>query len=353
MTEKATATAMVTSTPTPTATTTPAPTPTPTSTRLPTAAQIDGLENVPQKFNNCGPSNLSIALSFFGYEAHQLDIAAILRPNYDDRNVSPGELIRYVNERTPLRASVYSGGDLNTLKRLIAAGIPVTIEKGLIPNERDGWMGHYLTLFAYDDAVQEFYSMDTYLGPWDGSGRAESYETVQRYWGHFNYTFFVVFTGEMQARVEEALGPTLLDPMAMWQAAGLKANVEIQSEDENAFAWFNLGTSLTQLGQLTGQQVYFNNAVVAYDRAREIGLPPRMLWYQFEPYIAYLEAGRIDDVLDLTSATMIGGGWDVEETHLYRGHALRAKGDEAGARAAYRQALQINPNFQAAQEALE
>lgn len=350
---EAAATTTVTPSPTPTATAIPSPTATPTVEPLPESARVEGLANIPQKFNNCGPTNLSVVLEFYGNPVHQLDIAAILRPNYDDRNVSPAELVRYVREQTPLQATLHSGGDLPLLKRLIASGFPVIIEKGLVPSEREGWMGHYLTVFAYDDAAAEFYSMDTFLGPWDGSGRAASYEAILRDWRHFNYTFLVVYPPERESQVQEILGPTLLDPLAMWQNAAYRARTETETAVDDAFGWFNLGTSLTRLGQLTGQQAFYVNAAVAYDRAREIGLPARMLWYQFDPYVAYLAVGRTDDVLVLANATMIGGGRDVEETHLYRGHALKAQGDEAGATAAYRQALQLNPGFSLAQQALD
>jgi Tfp pilus assembly protein PilF len=72
-----------------------------------------------------------------------------------------------------------------------------------------------------------------------------------------------------------------------------------------------------------------------------------MLWYQFKPYTAYLEVGRTDEVLALTLSAQ-----DVEETHLYRGHALLAAGDERGAERSYRRALQINPNYFLAEAAL-
>ena len=182
----------------PTTTPTPTPTNTPTPTPLPASAQIEGLTITPQKFNNCGPTNLSLALNFYGHEVDQLEIAAVLKPNYDDRNVSPDELAAYVNEQTPLRAAVYSGGSLALLKQFIAAGFPVIVEKGLFPGEWEGWMGHYLTVYGYDDAAQTFTSMDTFLGPWDGSGRTDSYETMAEFWGHFNGTFLLVYPPERE-----------------------------------------------------------------------------------------------------------------------------------------------------------
>ncbi len=196
--------------------------------------------------------------------------------------------------------------------------------------------------------------MDTFLGPWDGSGRADSYETIAQYWKHFNYTFFIVYPPEQEAVIENILGPAFLDPISMWQNAALGAQAETEADPDDAFAWFNLGSSLTQMGTMTGQTEFFNSAVIAFDKAREIGLPARMLWYQFDPYIAYLAAGRIEDVLLLTSVTLNNeGGQNVEETYLYLGHAYLAKGDIIRARSAYREARRLNTSFAQAQLALE
>lgn len=337
----------------PTHTPTPTITPTPSSTPPPTTFIIAGIENMPQKFNNCGPANLSLTLAFYGHEVHQLDIAALLKPNEDDRNVSPKEMAAYVNEHTPLRAAVYSGGSISLLKQFIAAGYPIIIEKGLLPSEWEGWMGHYLTVYGYDDAAQEFISMDTYLGPWDGGVHTDSYESMAEDWRHFNYTFVVVYPVAKETAVHTLLPPPFTDPQQMWQQAAQTAQADTDSQPDDAFAWFNLGTSLTHLGQLTGQIEFYENAAAAFDRARTIGLPRRMLWYQFQPYVAYLAVGRHEDVLTLATATEISeGGRNVEETFLYTGHAYLAAGNVVQARIDYAKAIQLNPNFAAAEQAL-
>jgi tetratricopeptide (TPR) repeat protein len=303
--------------------------------------------------NNCGPANLSINLNFYGLESTQFDVADVVKPHYDDRNVSPEELVAYVNQRTSLRATLYRGGDLLLLKRLIAAGFPVVIEKGYEPDNWQGWMGHYLTLFGYDEMKSSFISMDTFLGPWDGSGRSYSYEEIQRYWEHFNFAFYVVYEPEQEIALQKVIGPTLIKTEDMWRSAVRKALDKAEAEPENAFAWFNLGSSLSQLAAATGESRFYGAAVTAFDQARLIGIPPRMLWYQFQLYEAYLEVGRFDDVLALTETILEDtGGQDVEETFLYRGHALLAKGDSAGATTAYRRAVELNPQHQAAREAL-
>ncbi|MEZ4519713.1 MAG: C39 family peptidase [Chloroflexota bacterium] len=92
------ATESPTSPPTPTPTSVP-PTPTARPT-YPPSTYLEGLAIIPQKFNNCGPTNLTMVLRYYGIEADQLDIASVIRPNYEDRNVSPEELAAYVREQT-------------------------------------------------------------------------------------------------------------------------------------------------------------------------------------------------------------------------------------------------------------
>ena len=338
---------------TPSPTNTPTPTALPTAVPLPRQARIDGLEILPQGFNNCGPANLTINLNFYGNPTTQVEAAAFLKPNREDRNVSPWQMVDYVNEQTNLRAFVGSGGDLELIKRFLANGLPIVIEKGYeLPTE--GWLGHYLTMFAYDDDKQEFLSLDTNLGPWDGSGRVDSYETVNYYWQQFNYTFFVVYPPEKETLVQSLLGQGMIDREAMWRKAAERAQVEIEVDPQNGFAWFNLGTNLTRLGEMTGEAAFYENGAAAFDQARLVGVPPRIVWYQFRPYIAYMKVGRFQEMIDLADIVLeTQGGRNVEETYLYKGHALAFLGDGPGAVAAYEQSLRLNENFYPAQWALD
>ena len=334
-------------------TTTPLPTNTPTPVPLPAQVRIEGLEIIAQGFNNCGPANLTINLNFYGNPTTQAEAAAFLKPNREDRNVSPWQMVDYVNERTDMRAFIASGGDMEMLRRLLAAGFPVVIEKGYeLPGE--GWLGHYLTLFGYDDAAQEMVSLDTNLGPWDGSGRYDAYEEIEKYWQQFNDTFFVVYPPEKEQQVYDILGAEMVDPATMWQNAAEKAQAEIDDAPENAFAWFNLGSSLTRLGEFTGEVAFYENGAAAFDQAFILGLPPRILWYQFRPYIAYMKVGRYQEMIDLADAMLeTQGGRNVEETYLYKGHALAFLGKGPEAVSAYEQALRLNENFYPAQWALD
>ena len=71
-----------------------------------------------------------------------------------------------------LRVEYRVGGDIETLKRLIAAAYPVMIEgtRSLNPDDTgwpddDLWAAHYLLLTGYDDATQTFTVQDASCGP--------------------------------------------------------------------------------------------------------------------------------------------------------------------------------------------
>ncbi len=335
-------------------TTTPTPAPTPTLAPLPVRHQLNGLGIIKQTFNNCGPANLTQTLNYLGNDITQTDVAAYLKPNPEDRNVSPWQIADYVNEQTPgYGAIARSGGTLEMVKRFVAAGYPVVIEKGYQLPE-SGWWGHYLTVFGYDDEKQELLTQDSYLGPWDGSGRPAPYNEIEKFWQQFNYTFYVVYQSQQQDEVAAILGTEMFDDFAMWKNAASRAEAEAKSNPDDAIAWFNLGTALTRMGGLTGETRYYQGGAQAFDQAREIGLPPRMLWYQFQPYLAYMKLQRYQDIIDLADATLeTQGGRNVEETFWYKGHALAFLGDIAGAREAYTEALLVNENFYPAQWSLD
>jgi predicted Zn-dependent protease len=66
-----------------------------------------------------------------------------------------------------------------------------------------------------------------------------------------------------------------------------------------------------------------------------------MLWYQFGPFEAYLNIGRLGDVIALANSN-IASSSDLEESHYYKGRALQAQGKVREARAAYGLALKAN-----------
>lgn len=308
--------------------------------------QLSGLTHLWQTWNNCGPATLAMNLSYFGRQVSQADIASVLRPYEDDKNVNPEELAAYAASQG-LHALVRSNGSSEGLRQFLAAGIPVLIETWLEPKPNDG-MGHYRLLIGYDDAAGEWIAYDSY----DTTGLAKGqpytgirlpYAELDGLWAVFNREYVVIYDDARAPAVECILGDDL-DDGAMWARALAGAETTVKQQPENAYTWFDLGTDLVALGR-------FQEAADAYDRARRIGLPWRMLWYQFGPFRAYYETGRYDEVVALADAT-IATAQHVEELFFWRGLAQKAKGDPAAARVSWQRALELNPNYTDAREAL-
>ncbi len=323
------------------------PTSTPVQPRpqLPVSARLNGIQHIQQGWNNCGPANITMALSYFGWSRSQDYAANLLKPNTEDKNVSPGELVRFVNTYTDQRAITRMGGDLYLLRNLLAHNFPVIIETGYYLEGTD-WLGHYQTLIGYDEMASAFYLYDSNLGSGEnGTGIATSYVDLDREWQAFNRLFIVLYEPEREGELTGILGEYASVNRA-YEIALETATNEARANRQNPYAWFNMGTSYTRLGQ-------HEEAASAYDQARMLGLPFRMLWYQFGPFEAYFEAGRYSDVESLVQNNLTNGAQYVEETFFWQGQVLAAQGSVSEAAAAYRRALNFNPNYIAAQEALD
>jgi tetratricopeptide (TPR) repeat protein len=338
-----TATATFEPTATPTALP-PAPPASPTDGSIPASGAVSGINHYWQTWNNCGPATLTMNLSYYGLPATQAAAAKVLKPNKDDKNVSPEQMAAYARAQG-LNALLRVNGDSARLRRLVSAGVPVLVETWL---DHDGGMGHYRLVTGYDDAAGEWTVYDSYVS--DGidpkatyPGIRIPYDQMERMWHVFNRTYLVVFDEARAQAVQDIVGADV-DEAGMWQRALERAQADVQQAPGDAFAWFNLGSSLVAQGR-------FSDAAVAYDQARVIGLPWRMLWYQFGPFRAYHEAGRFDELIALADATIATAG-NIEETHYWKGKALQAKGDVEGARQQYRRAVELNSTYPEATAAL-
>jgi tetratricopeptide (TPR) repeat protein len=349
-----TPTATLTSTPGPTQTPTVTPTPTIEPTPIPASVQLKGVRHEYQKWNNCGPANLSMALSYWGWSGDQRDTAAYLKPNARDKNVMPYEMASYVEDETGFGVIVRVGGDLEVLKRFIAAGFPVLVEKGFEGEGFDGWMGHYEVLTGYDEARQRFTAQDSYIM----ADLPVDYADLLFHWRAFNYLYLVIYPVEREAEVMSLLGPHA-DEDYNNQAAAQKASDEVfaTSGRDQFFAWFNRGTNLVRLQDYAGASQAFDEAY-AIDAQIAVSDPEhrpwRMLWYQTGPYFAYFFTGRYGDVINLATQTLVNASEPtLEESWYWRARARAAVGDSAGAIEDLQISLGYHPEFAPSLELLQ
>ena len=320
---------------------------TPTLAPPPPQAFLSSPPYEKQTPNNCGPAALSMMLHMFGWTGDQKTISDVIKPVNGDRNVNPEEMAYWVlNYAGWLRVEYRVGGDIETLKRLIAAAYPVMIEgtTSLNPDDTgwpddDLWAAHYLLLTGYDDATQIFTAQDAYRGP----DKKIPYEQLESEWKPFNYLYLVVYLPEQEEEITTLLGSNLDRDLNRQNALAI-AQVATAQDPNDAFAWFNLGSNLVYFER-------YDEANAAYDKAREIGLPQRMFRYQFGPFIANFQTNRIDDLLALTEYALKRTEMS-EEAWLWHGWALYRKGDVTGAIEDWRKALSIRPGYEDALYAL-
>jgi tetratricopeptide (TPR) repeat protein len=328
----------------PAATALPSPSPTaepePTAVPLaPVAAQItlSGVQHAYQLWNNCGPVTVAMNLSYYDLNRDQREAARFLKPDQDDKNVSPEELVAYARSQG-FDGIVRMGGTIELLQRLLTGGFPVIVEDWMEPEDRGG-IGHYRLFTGYDAGAGYFLAQDSYYGP----NREMPVQGFDANWRVFNRKYVVIYPPEDAGKVHDILGE-MSDDEQMLQHALDVAREEAQRDPEDVFAWFNLGTTYTHLGEHL-------LAAEAFDEARRIGLPFRMLWYQMEPFRAYLEAGRYEDVIQLADATAQSTGGH-EEAYYYQALAYEAQGREQEALTYLERALDYNPNYQPAADLL-
>jgi tetratricopeptide (TPR) repeat protein len=320
---------------------------------VPLAYTIEGGAYFSQhnRWNYCGPANIAMALSYWGWQGTHDDAAKGLRTYSKDKNVMPYEMADFAREQAGIGALVRVGGDLDILKRLIAAGFPVVVEKG--PHFRDinyqvTWMGHYQTLTGYNDPGGYFIAQDSYIA----ANYHQPYTEFISEWRSFNYLYLVVYPMEKENDVLNLLGRDA-DKARNFRNALQKAQDELYQTTgvDQFFAMFNYGSNLVDLRDYSGAAKAFDQAFLMYDAlpTDDAIRPYRILWYQTGPFYAYYYTGRYMDVIEKATKNSIEMVRDdlpaLEESFYWRGMAKIAVGDQDGGIKDFLTCLDYHQNF--------
>jgi hypothetical protein len=317
------------------------------------------------RLNYCGPSNFSMALTYWGWAGNRDVIGKAVKPSDKDKNVMPYELQDYIADNVPgMTSAVRYGGDIDLLKRLVAAGFPVVTEKGIYETDVNGkysWMGHYAFVTGYDETTQDIIYQDTYQpdpAKNPGPNRHIKYATFLEGWRAFDYIFVVVYPVDKESQVMAVLGPYADEQWASQHALSI-AQTESQSltDIDRFFAWFNVGTSHIALLQYADAAVAYDYAFSVYAslNVNDSVRPYRMMWYQTGPYKAYYYTNRFSDVINLANTTLNDTIAEpvLEESLYWRGQAYYMAGKTDLAVKDYRAALAIHPQWLPATQALQ
>jgi tetratricopeptide (TPR) repeat protein len=327
----------------------PTPTVTPSPTPLPTRVNLTGVVHEYQKFNFCGPANLSMALSYWGWKGTQMDTGAYLRPGKYDKNVMPYEMVNYVQAKTDFHALMRVGGNLILLKQFLAAGFPVILEKGLYWH--DDWLGHYALVTGYDDESEQLITQDSLIMP----DYPVPYKEIEARWRDFNFVYVVVFPPDREKNVLAILGPQSdVDYNNQYTSDLAAQEASSLTGVDQYFALFNLGSSRVALEDYPGAAEAFDQAFAVYATLQEGERPWRVTWYREEPYAAYYYTDRYQDVIDLANNTFFAlGEYTLEESFYWRGLAHEGLGMMNEAIFDLRKAVELNPNYEPPRQALE
>jgi len=316
-------------------------------TALPQVVRLEGISHIWQSFNNCAPTALTIALTYYGGPSDVNPATDYLRPSSGlDVSVDIAQMADYVNDQFPgVQAQWRMGGNWTTIRQLLAAGFPILIETSVqVTGRGAGWAGHNRVIMGYDGDYILTY--DSYLGHGDYQGFRILESELDEAWRQMNRNYMVLYPAQREDEVAYLMGAEWLVPNSVARAHRV-ALAEMATDPDNAFAQYNLGTTYAAQGQ-------YEEAVVAFDRALEIGVPFRMLWYQFAVYEAYYYSGRYDDVIENARRALLNmGGNGAEEVYYWLGLGYFGRGELERAQAQFENAISFNGTYEPAIDALE
>jgi tetratricopeptide (TPR) repeat protein len=319
---------------------------------LPASQILDGFSWIHQGVNRCSAAAMTIHLSFYEdvtVETYNELATEKLNTFGADASVRIEEMAAEAEARG-LNAIVRRGGTVDMLRQLVAGGFPALVENSYYEGDDlyRHWLSHNRILVGYDDATRMFSFQDPLLGFPDGDLVTYSYEDFDVRWKPFNRDYMVIYTDEQEAALQAILGDQWDDEFnATWTMNVAQEEID-SGADYQAHSYFNLGWAQLQLG-------LNEEAAASFDRARELGLPMRMLWYEFGPFEAYNAVGRYQDTLNVIHANInvAGNEISIEEWYFYAGQAYEGLGDRERALLNYQVALTRNNNYTAAAERLQ
>lgn len=297
---------------------------------------LNRIEFVKQTWNNGGPAAVSMLLSYFDVDLSQNNIAKYLRPNPEDKNTTFAEISNYLrrtDNAAPLTETFIVGGNERLLKRAVGLGYPVLVATGYEFDESHGWSAQYLLVVGYDE--DGFLIYDSYLGGADGTPLHIPYDEFDAQWQDMNRPLMLVYPPEDNLTIQSIIGDYANRTSAAQHALQIIVE-DLAADSDDGWAWFNLGETLLAMGSDAA-------AVTAFDRALELELPWRALWYRTSIFEAYLLQARYDDIFELTNH-VLSTTRDVEEMHIYQALAYRAQGLTEEADKSTERALELNHN---------
>ncbi|MFN8481763.1 MAG: C39 family peptidase [Anaerolineae bacterium] len=289
-----------------------------------------------QSRNNCGPTSVAMAASVFGIAVDPEAARRILRPEPESIGMDPIRVPGYV-QGLGLAARPRVNGDLDTLRRLIAADVPVIVLQWLTLSQP---IDHYRLVVGYDTAARVLLVNDSTYGAYLRVPEDE-FLTL---WSPGGRQYIPVYRPQQADRVAAVVGGDWEDT-PMYRRAFDTALKDLQQSPNDPWIWSRLGT-----------YAYFLNnprtAITCWRTAWDLGLPEAEVVIPGRLALAELNLSEYTSALaygqmGLTRSPSAAG------LYYVIGRAYAGIGAASQASDSYRRALQLEPGFSPAKSGLE
>ena len=307
----------------------------------PTSKTLNNDYHVFQTFNNCGPAALSMALSYYGINVSQQVLGEELRPwqnpqgDNDDKSVTLEELGEKAKD-FDLIPYHRPNGNIDLIKLFITYDIPV-VARTLTKIEED--IGHYRIVKGYNDETGQIIQDDSL----QNKNLWFSYSDFSLLWKQFNFEYLILVPKDKDEIAQNILGENK-DPYVAWQKAVQNSQKQLEENQYDIYARFNLSVALYNIGN-------YQESVDEFEKVEAL-LPFRTLWYQIEPIKAYYELGDYQRVFELTEKILNNWNRAFSELYFLRGQIYQKQGNIEAARQEFENAVFYNRNFIPAQESI-
>ncbi len=163
---------------------------------LPRTVYLPHIPQVWQTYDNCGPASLSEVLAYYGITRSQGQIQALLRPT---GGYMSDLVIPWYVQRFGLQATIFRGGTIAELERVLALGIPVIVLQWL---DQPGQVAHFRVVRGYQQVQRRIWVSD----PMFGNAAYLSYHNFLRLWTVSDDEFIPVYPPAWSGRLAGALG---------------------------------------------------------------------------------------------------------------------------------------------------
>jgi len=304
-----------------------------TITSAPDRRYLGDLPYDAQWLNNCGPVTTNMVLGYYGIELSQGYTANKLRPSPRDVSVGAIEMVTFAEIEYGYGGEVGWGGNMRLLETLIANDVPVIALQPLDPSSD---INHFRVVHGYDRSRGVVMVSDSYRG----RNLEWSYEYFEGLWNRRGYSYSLIYPSNKTALVEAITERFRADDNTRDREGLARTEQFVKDAPNDPWAWL-------QWGQTLYHRERYQESLRAWERANELGLPEKALWYNVWPISLLNQTGSNEAARDLAS-DVIANNPGSSEAYYERARANHALGDTQNARENLRLALEFapyNPNF--------